>query len=187
MIITQNYYSLGKRARGGEIGRDAQGRAIIINTHKPWYFDKTIEGIAIHSIGPYPGQVVTTPRNWHENGEDGLGLQASYHYIVKDKDILQVMPHDEVAWHSGDMRNFSFIGIAAIPMNKHEEFSLSTIETLRFVVSHIRNILNFNPPLKRHFDGTQGKPCPIYYTDDSPITGGQERWEELKRIVNDEK
>ena len=57
-------------------------------------------------------------------------VQASAHYIIKDNDVLQTLPLNEVGWHSGDMRNYHSIGIEVIPMNTQGEFSKDTILTL---------------------------------------------------------
>ncbi|MDR2923432.1 MAG: peptidoglycan recognition protein family protein [Treponema sp.] len=166
MKITQKHLTLGKPARSGI------------------KFAKKLERIIIHWIGPYPNQVVSTPWQWWENGSDGKGVQASAHFIVKDDDIIQCLPLNEVGWHSGDMRNYDSIGIEVIPMNVAGEFSKTTIETLKLLIQHIRQETGLDLPLKRHFDGVQGKPCPQYYTDFSKVPGGQQRWEELKQILN---
>jgi hypothetical protein len=173
MIITEKLLSLGKMARGD-----------VSDTTKPLKFSKPLERIIIHWIGPYPGQTVTTPWNWWENGEDGKGVRASAHFILKEENVLQCLPLDEVGWHSGDNRNHDSIGIEVIPMNVDGEFSQKTIDTLKLLIQHIRKETGTNLPLKRHFDGTQGKPCPMFYTELSNAAGGQQRWENLKLFLN---
>ncbi|MDR2965579.1 MAG: peptidoglycan recognition protein family protein [Treponema sp.] len=196
MKITQKHLSLGKLARGGEYGKDTAGKTIIINTHKPWEFDKPPVRIIIHWIGPYPGQAVSTPWNWWENGSDGGGVRASAHFIVKDADVIQCLPLNEVGWHAGDSRNFDSIGIEVIPMNIEGEFSKLSIDTLKLVIQHIRNEIGNNLKLERHFDGVQEKDCPRFYTPLSDMVTreeqynhvpmqGQERWEKLKLFLND--
>jgi N-acetylmuramoyl-L-alanine amidase len=172
MRITQKLLTLGKPARSGI------------------KFAKPLERIIIHWIGPYPGQSVNDPWNCWENENpvtkklDGTGKLASAHFIVKDFDVLQCVPLDEVAWHSGDMRNYDSIGIEVIPENTAGEFGYTTLGWLKELVQHIRQETGLDLPLKRHFDGVQGKPCPLYYTDFSEIPGGQKRWEELKLFLN---
>ena len=190
MKITQKYLSLGKLARGS-----------LYDTTKPLLFAKPLERIIIHWIGPYPGQVVSTPWNWWENGNaatgqmDGTGVRASAQFVLKDVDVIQCAPLNEVLWHSGDMRNYDSIGIEVIPMNTHGEFSKQTLDTLKLLIQHIREETGINLPLKRHFDGTQGKPCPLFYTEFSDvltkdaqgnIIDGQQRWENLKMFLNGE-
>jgi hypothetical protein len=181
MKITRKLLTLGKPARSG------------------LKFAKKLERIIIHWIGPYPGQVVSTPWNCWENENpitgkiDGTGKKASAHFVLKDTDIIQCLPLDEIGWHSGDGRNFDSIGIEVIPMNEAGEFSKASIDTLRLLIQHIRKETGLDLPLKRHFDGTQGKPCPEFYTEFSPVTtidngvdiNGQRRWEDLKLFLND--
>ena len=181
MKLTQQFLSLGKKARG--------------MNGEPVYFTKPIDRIIIHWIGPYPGQGVTTPQNWWENGGDGAGVQASAHFIAKDENVLQCLPLNEVGKHSGDSRNYSSIGIEVIPMNTEGEFSEATKNTLKELVAYIRGQTKTDLKLERHFDCTQGKDCPRFYT---PVTsllhgggrvanppGGDERWEELKQFLNE--
>jgi len=175
MIITQKHLSLGKLARSGI------------------KFSKPLQKIIIHWIGPYPNQVVSSPWNWWENGSDGTGVRASAHFIVKNDDILQCLPLDEVGWHSGDSRNYESIGIEVIPKNEQGEFGSITIDTLQRLIQHIREEIGRPLPLERHFDGTQKKDCPRFYTPLSEIITkdtmgndqrGEQRWEKLKLFLN---
>lgn len=54
--------------------------------------------ITIHSTG--------NPKSTAQNEADYVcynsDRQASYHYVVDDSRIIQVLPADEVAWHAGD-------------------------------------------------------------------------------------
>jgi N-acetylmuramoyl-L-alanine amidase len=55
--------------------------------------------ITIHSTG--------NPRSTAKNEADNVtrndpGKQVSFHFVVDDKKIYQVMPTNEVAWHAGD-------------------------------------------------------------------------------------
>jgi hypothetical protein len=161
---------------------------------KPVYFTKKIDRITIHWIGPYPHHTPEGVRAWWENGSNGAGVQASTHFIVKEKIIIQTLPLNEVGWHSGDARDYHSIGIEVVPMNLTGEFSKQTIETLKELIKHIRKEIGADLILDRHYDGTQKKDCPRYYTPvtslldgggrvNNPI-GGDERWEELKQYLN---
>jgi hypothetical protein len=177
MNIVQKLLSLGRKARGGQ------------------RFTKTVDRILIHWIGPYPGQAVTTPWNWWENGTDGKGIAASAHLIVKDENVLQALPLNEIGYHSGDTRNNHSIGIEVIPKNAAGEFSEKTIKTLQELVRHIRRETGLDLFLERHFDGVQKKDCPRFYT---PVTdlvgvdgrvenpeGGDQRWADLISFLNE--
>ena len=181
MILTELFLTLGKLARG-------------LN-QKPVFFTKQIKKIIIHWIGPYPHHNLTGVRSWWENGSDGRGVQASAHFIVKDENVLQCLPLNEVGWHSGDSRNYESIGIEVIPMNTAGEFSELTKKTLKELVSFIREKINSDLQLERHFDGGNGKDCPRFYTPVISLLdgggrvtnppGGEERWEELKQYLNE--
>jgi N-acetylmuramoyl-L-alanine amidase len=183
MEITQKLLSLGKMARGD-----------VNNTSNPLFFTKPLQRIIIHWIGPYPNQAVSTPWNHWENGNGGKGIQASAHFIIKDADIIQCVPLDEVAWHSGDARNYDSIGIEVIPKNAQGEFSKYSIEALKLLIQHIRKETGKQLPIERHYDGIQKKDCPRYYQPRMDLVGvdgrvenpdgGQERWETLKLFLN---
>jgi len=183
MNITEKFLSLGKKARGDR------------NTGKPIKFSFFPDRIIIHWIGPYPGQSVMSAWYWWEHGSDGSGVVASAHFIINGKDVLQALPLDEVGWHSGDNRNWRSIGIEVVPMNAAGEYSPETIETLKELVAHIRETYP-KTTLERHYDGTQKKDCPRFYT---PVTslldgggrvanpeGGDERWIKLRNYLDGE-
>lgn len=110
--------------------------------------------ITIHWIGPYPEQTPEQVRDWwiKSNGE------ASAHYIIKDEECLQCWPLDVVAWHAGCRAgNYTSIGIEVIPRNKEGEFSDSSINTLKELLSTLPRL-----PIVRHYDWT-GKDCPKWY------------------------
>ena len=183
MVIIQKYLSLGRMARG-----DTR------NTKNPLYFTQPLEKIILHWVGPYPHHTPDGVRHWWENGSDGRGVRASAHFIVKNDIILQCIPLDEIACHSGDLRNYNSIGIEVIPMNATGEFDQLTIKTLKDLIKHIGENAGKDLMLERHYDGAQKKDCPRFYT---PVTslldgggrvvnpnGGNERWEALKQFLN---
>lgn len=192
MKLTQNFLSLKRTV----ILEDGTTNTFALRARglngEPVHFRGRVEKIIIHWIGPYL-QRITTPRDWWENGSDGRGVQASAHFIVKDEDVLQALPLNEVGWHSGDNRNHNSIGIEVCPMNVAGQFSEVTIKTLRELIKHIQITHPSARTIERHFDGVQGKDCPRYYT---PVTslldgggrvanpeGGNERWIELRNIL----
>ena len=170
MNLTQQFLSLGKLARG--------------LFYQTVYFTRPVDTILIHWIGPYPNQSVYAPWYWWEDGTNGDGIQASAHFIVKGENVLQALPLNEVGWHSGDARNYHSIGIEVIPMNNDGEFEQDTVETLKELVAHIRKTYP-RARLERHFDGTQKKDCPKWYT---PLARdgkeGNERWIALRNYLD---
>ena len=176
MNITRNYMSLGKKGRSGR------------------KFTRGVTGIIIHWIGPYPNQRPSAVRHWWEMGVDGQGVVASAHFAIRDRDVLQCLPLDEVGWHSGDERNYNMIGIEVCPANAMGEFSDTTIETLKELVELIREAHPGAATILRHFDGKQGKDCPRFYTRITSLLdgggrvanpeGGDARWENLVDYLN---
>lgn len=133
---------------------------------------KTFKNIIVHWTGPYPGQSPDVVRSWWETS----GLTAAAHYIIKDDTIMQTIPDDEIAWHAGDTRNDDSIGIEVIPENAEGRFSDKSIKSLKYLISVLKTKYG-DLTIQRHYDGTQKKDCPRYYTPH--VEGGRERWEKL--------
>ncbi len=139
---------------------------------RPGILRKATNSITIHWIGPYPKQVVETPRHWWITS----GLEASAHFIVKDENILKCLPEEEVAWHAGCREgNETSIGIEVIPMNTEGEFSDKTVESLKNLLTGLPIV-----PLKRHYDWTK-KDCPRWYTP--LVFDGEEHWQKLLNAI----
>lgn len=60
------------------------------------------EYLTIHSTGN-PTSTATGERNWLTNSTNNR--TASYHIVVDDKDAIECLPFDEMAWHAGDGAN----------------------------------------------------------------------------------
>jgi N-acetylmuramoyl-L-alanine amidase len=136
---------------------------------RPGIILSEVKSITIHWIGPFPNQTCNIVRGyWVDNN-----LEASAHYIIKNEDIMQTIPDEEVAWHCGSRGNYSSIGIEVIPMDKNGQFSAASIATLRELVwaKEWQNKI-----FMRHYDWTK-KDCPKYYTP--LIDGGDDHWKEL--------
>lgn len=58
--------------------------------------------ITIHNTGN-PDEGATAARHaFYKTVNGGQNNPVSYHFIVDDKEIIQLIPCDEVAWHAGD-------------------------------------------------------------------------------------
>jgi N-acetylmuramoyl-L-alanine amidase CwlA len=109
-------------------------------------------------------------------------VQASAHFVVKDRAVTCCVPIGEVAWHAGDGRNYDSVGIEAVPADTNGVFSDETVLTLRELVAYVRAYYRKqNPAVERHFDGVQKKDCPRWYTP--AAEGGQERWNALLAVL----
>lgn len=87
----------------------------------------------------------------------------SWHYTVDDKDIIQHIPDDEIAWHAGDGNkpdggNYAGIGIE-ICINPESDFEVAKQKAAE-LVAHL--LAKHNLPIsavKQHYDFS-GKNCP---------------------------
>lgn len=61
-------------------------------------------GVTIHNTGNYS---VGANAEMHRRYQHGSGADnyTSYHYVVDDKEIIQLIPEDEISWHAGDGAN----------------------------------------------------------------------------------
>lgn len=137
---------------------------------------------------------------WTNEGQKGKsGKYGSAQYVIGTEGrIVQAMPENEVAWHSGQNLNFNYpytplakslltenietvnyfcIGIEMEPLNKQGEFSKQTVDsaTQLTAIVMLEHKLNPDKDLLRHYDLTT-KPCPLYYVDDK-------KWENFKNGV----
>lgn len=58
-------------------------------------------GVTIHNTGNYS---IGANAEMHRRYQHGSGADnyTSYHYVVDDKEIIQLIPEDEISWHAGD-------------------------------------------------------------------------------------
>jgi N-acetylmuramoyl-L-alanine amidase len=96
----------------------------------------------------------------HNGGGDA---QVSFHYVVDDKESIQLMPDDEVAWHAGDgpngVGNNRSIAIETC-VNADGNFLLATVNLAKLVVKLMQE---FNIPLTKvvQHNRWSGKNCPM--------------------------
>jgi len=114
------------------------------------------EYITIHSTG--------NPRSTAQNERDWLTSlsnkrQTSWHIVVDERQAIEAVPLDEVAWHAGDGRgdgNMKSIGIEICESGNREK-------TLQNAVKLVIKLLKERGwgvnRLKRHYDWS-GKCCP---------------------------
>lgn len=60
-----------------------------------------IQGVTIHNTGNYAvGATAAAHANYCHNSANQL--YDSYHWVVDDREAIQLIPEDEVSWHAGD-------------------------------------------------------------------------------------
>lgn len=136
------------------------------------------EYITIHSTG--------NPRSTAQNEADNVcknnpELQVSFHLVVDDKQAIQVLPFNEVAWHAGDgfgTGNLKSIGIEICEGGDRVKTLMNAIE----VVKELMLAYNIDSNhVARHKDWS-GKNCPRILIDPSFTKNGM-NWSWFKSLL----
>ena len=130
------------------------------------------EYITIHSTGN-PKSTALNERNWLVNPNNNR--VASWHIVVDEKEIIEAIPLDEMAYHSGSKEgNQKSIGIEICESGNRKK----TLDTAVKLVAEILMVKNWGiEKLFRHFDWS-GKNCPSIFNYNN-----WEGWEEFKKEV----
>lgn len=124
------------------------------------------ENIVIHYVGN-PGSSAVANRNYFENLKNTHKTYASSHYVVGlNGEIIQCIPEDEVAFHSGSYSmNRKSIGIETCHPDTTGKFSDVTYSSLVELCADICERHNLTiDNIIRHYDVTE-KRCPLYYVN----------------------
>ncbi len=120
------------------------------------------EYLTIHSTAN-PDSTAQNERDWLINPSNTR--TASWHLAVDDKEIIEAIPLDEVAWHAGDGKNGTgnrkSISIEICESNDRKKTILNAVK-LSAQILHERNW--GVERLKRHYDWS-GKHCPRILAD----------------------
>jgi N-acetylmuramoyl-L-alanine amidase len=115
------------------------------------------EYITIHSTGN-PQSTAKNERGWLTNPSNTR--QASFHIVVDEREAIECIPLNEVAWHAGDGRNGTgnrkTISIEICESGNREKTLQNAIElTAKLLYERGWGV----DKLRRHFDWS-GKNCP---------------------------
>lgn len=136
------------------------------------------EYLTIHSTAN-PDSTAQNERDWLTNPQNTR--TASWHLVVDDKEVIEAIPQDEVAWHAGDGRNGignrSSISIEICESGDRDKTLLNAAK-LSAQILHERNW--GIERMKRHYDWS-GKHCPQILEADN-----WSEWEGFKTIVLNE-
>lgn len=132
--------------------------------------------ITIHTTGN-PTSTAANERAWLTNPTNTR--TASYHIVVDEKDVIEVLPLNENAWHSGDgssskSGNRTSIGIEICERN----YEKSLENAIELIVKMLKERNWGIDKLRRHFDWS-GKQCPRMMNTDGKWTGW---YDFLKRV-----
>lgn len=132
----------------------------------------TPEYLTIHSTANLNSSA-RNERNWLTNPSNKN--QASFHLVIDEKEAIECIPLNEVAWHAGDGRgkgNMASIGIEICESGDREKTLQNAIELVAKLLHERKWGID---RVKQHYDWS-GKNCPRILRD----TG---RWPEfLNRI-----
>ena len=125
------------------------------NNRRPG-FVMTPKYLTIHSTGN-PSSTAKNERAWLTNPTNDR--TASYHIVVDEKEAIEVLPLNEVAWHAGDgngQGNRASIGIEICESGNRAK----TLQNAVKLVTKMLKERNWGvEKLRRHFDWS-GKICP---------------------------
>jgi N-acetylmuramoyl-L-alanine amidase CwlA len=133
--------------------------------------------ITIHNTGN-PSSTARNERNWLTNPSNDR--QASFHIVIDEKEAIECLPLNEVAWHAGDGRrvgggNMASISIEICESGNYEQ----TLENAANLVAKLLRERGWGVDrLRRHYDWS-GKICPRLMYDGGSWAG----WERFKQMV----
>lgn len=137
-----------------------------------------IENIVIHYVGN-PGSSGIANRNYFENLKDTHKTYASSHYIIGlNGEIIQCIPENEVAFHSGsysmNRKSISIENCHPDTSGKFNDNTYNSLVELCVDICRRHNLTSSN--IIRHYDVNKKK-CPLYYVDNNFA------WIELRNII----
>lgn len=135
-----------------------------------------VRGVVIHwTANEGKGANAEANRRFFEDRKLGKTGYGSAHYIVDDREIVQCIPDNEMAYHVGATEykttrfgsypNASLLGIEMC-VNADGNFKVVYEQTVQLAAMLIKKYgLNPDTDLVRHYDIT-GKNCPAFFTSD---------------------
>lgn len=133
--------------------------------------------ITVHSTAN-SNSTAKNERGWLTNPTNTT--ETGFHYVVDDREAIEVIPPNEVAWHAGDGRgqgNMASIGVEICESGDRQK----TLENAIKLVQHLMKTHNITNVV-RHYDWSK-KNCPRILNTDSKWT----LWNDFyDRVMKDE-
>lgn len=132
----------------------------------------SVYGIVWHWVGNAGKGVDHTARYFEILGNQDPNVKearyASSHFIIDEKDWLQVIPLDEVAYHAGARWwNKNTIGIEICHKDWTGKFEAATLDRLCSLTAYLMDMFDVKrQAIYRHYDIT-GKLCPKYFVENN--------------------
>ncbi|MGL5330943.1 MAG: peptidoglycan recognition protein family protein [Peptostreptococcaceae bacterium] len=109
------------------------------------------KNITIHNTGVTNVAADNFKRGCHDITQD---MEVSYHFVVDEKEVVQLLPINEVGWHAGDKKgNYTSIGIEVCEREGAED------NAIKFVAALLEVLGMKADQLKTHKEWS-GKQCP---------------------------
>lgn len=136
--------------------------------------------ITIHNTAN-PSSTARNERNWLTSGSNKV--TASYHIVIDEKEAIECIPLQEVAWHAGDgsgaaSGNRTSIGIEICESGNYAQ---TLVNAVHLVAGMLKERGWDIKQLRRHYDWS-GKDCPRLMRDGGSWAG----WAEFKAQVEAE-
>lgn len=136
--------------------------------------------ITIHSTGN-PSSTAQNERDWLDNPTNDR--DASWHYVVDEKEVIQAIPDDEEAWHCGNAVGNRFsIGIEICESGDREK---TLQNTAAFVAEKLKEYGWDSSYIKKHADWAK-KNCPRILIDSAYIKDGMD-WNWFVNLVEEKR
>ncbi len=134
--------------------------------------------ITIHSTGN-PSSTARNERGWLTNPSNTR--TASWHICVDEKEAVEAIPLNEVAWHAGDGNGQGNRASIGIEICESGDRAKTLANAVRLVVKLLKERGWGVDKLRRHYDWNK-KICPRIFYDGGKWTG----WQQFKQAVQGE-
>lgn len=138
----------------------------------------TAKYITIHSTGNEKS-TAQNERDWLTNPNNTR--QASWHICVDEKEAIEAIPLNEVAWHAGDGKGQGNMASIAIEICESGDRTKTLENAVKLVAKLLRERGWGIDRLRRHYDWSK-KICPRIFYDSGKWT----MWEQFKQAVQKE-
>lgn len=136
--------------------------------------------ITIHNTGN-PSSSAANERSWLTNPSNSR--QASYHIVVDEREAIEVLPLNEVAWHAGDGNGDGNRKSIGIEICESGDYAKTLDNAADLVAKMLRERGWGIDRLRRHFDWS-GKICPRLMYDNGKWTGWAKFKSEVEKRMN---
>jgi N-acetylmuramoyl-L-alanine amidase len=140
----------------------------------------TAETITIHNTGN-PRSTARAERNWLVSPQNSR--QASYHIVIDDKETIECLPLNEVAWHAGDGRGNGNMKSIGIEICESGDYAKTLERATELVAKMLRERRWGTDRLRRHWDWSK-KICPRLMYDNGTWKGWTDFMSKVENELN---